>query len=69
MPEPNNELKTRAVDHVTSIIKGVVGAVAIVGPFLTEVGRTLVPNQRIDRIADFAQKLHDRIEAVEEEDL
>ena len=69
MPEPNSELKTRAVDHVTSTIKGVVGAVPIVGPFLTEVVGTLVPNQRVDRIADFAQKLHDRIEAVEEADL
>ncbi|MBE9101156.1 hypothetical protein [Vacuolonema iberomarrocanum] len=65
----NTSISTRPVDHVTSTIKGVVGAVPIVGPFLTEVVGTLVPNQRVDRIADFAQKLHDRIELLENESL
>lgn len=66
---PPNEISTRPVDHVTSVVKGVVGAVPIVGPFFAEVVGTLVPNQRVDRIADFAQKLHDRIENLEDDTL
>ena len=65
----NTAISVRPVDHVTSAIKSVVGTVPIVGPFLTEVIGTLVPNQRLDRIADFAQKLHDRLEVLEDKSL
>lgn len=68
MTEPRTIiLSTRPVDHVTSALKGAVGAVPIVGSMLAEVVGTLIPNQRIDRIADFAQKLHDKIENLEDE--
>ena len=63
----NKSLSTQSVDHVISTIKSVLGTVPIVGPFLTEVVGTLVPNQRLDRIAEFAQMLHDRIETLEQE--
>jgi len=68
MIDPKNIiLSTRPVDHVTSVLKGAVGAVPIVGPMLAEVVGTLIPNQRIDRIVDFAQKLHDKIEKLEDD--
>lgn len=67
----NNEkiLETRSVDQVTLAIKSIVGPIPIVGPLLVELVGTLVPNQRIDRIADFAKKLQSRMNDLEDDTL
>lgn len=64
LPEP---IKTRAVDYVVSGAKAVLGAVPFVGSLLTEVAGSIIPRQRIDRIADFAAKLQERIDHLEED--
>ncbi len=60
------EIKTQAMDYVASGAKAVLGAVPFAGSLLAEVAGTIIPNQRVDRIADFALKLQTRIERLEE---
>ena len=67
MVDESKELAVRPLDHLTSVIKSVVGAVPVAGPFLCEVAGVVVPNQRIDRLAKFAQELADRLGAVEDD--
>ncbi len=59
-------LAIRPVDHVTSVVKGAIGAVPIAGPLLAEIAGTLIPNQRIDRLAKFAETLGERLADVED---
>jgi hypothetical protein len=54
-------LAIRPVDHVTSIAKGVLGAVPFAGSFLAEIAGTLIPNQRIERLAMFAEALGEKL--------
>lgn len=61
-----SEIKTKAIDYVTSGTKAALGAVPFAGSLLAEVASSIIPNQRIDRIADFAFKLQKRIEQLEE---
>jgi len=61
------ELAVRPVDHVTSVVKSAVGAVPVAGPFLCEVAGVIIPNQRVDRLARFAQQLADRLGEVEDD--
>ena len=66
MSKEVQKLTTQSVDHVTSAIKGLIGAVPIAGPLLAEVAGVIIPNQRMDRLIDYAKKLGERLEAVEE---
>lgn len=61
-----DELKIQAIDYVTSGAKAALGVVPFAGSLLAEVAGAIIPNQRIDRIADFAFKLQIRIEQLEE---
>ncbi len=52
------------LDRTTSLTKGVLGACPVAGPLLAEVIGSLIPNQRIDRIAAFTRHLDDRLKDV-----
>jgi len=67
MADDTKELAVRPIDRVTSVVKSVVGAVPIAGPFLCEVAGVIIPNQRVDRLARFAQELADRLGDVEDD--
>lgn len=56
-------LPNRTPDYIVASLKGTLGAIPVVGAVLAEVIGTVIPNQRLDRLADFAQKLSDRVEA------
>lgn len=60
------EIKTKAIDYVTSGAKSIVGAAPFVGPLLAELAGTIIPNQRLDRITRFAALLEERINEIEE---
>lgn len=60
------ELKTQAVDHIAAGVKVALGAIPFAGSLLAEVAGTIIPNQRVDRLADFASKLEQRIQLLEE---
>lgn len=61
-----NEIKVKAIDYVTSGAKAILGVVPFAGSLLAEVAGSIIPNQRVDRIADFSFKLQARIEQLEE---
>ena len=61
------EIKSTAIDYVASGAKSVLGIVPFVGSLLAEVAGSVIPNQRIDRIARFATALQGRIAHLEEQ--
>jgi hypothetical protein len=62
-------VRTQAIDYVTSGTKGVLGAVPFTGSLFAEIAGSIIPNQRIDRIADLAVKLDQRIKSLEKEQI
>ncbi|TWU59549.1 hypothetical protein [Crateriforma conspicua] len=67
--DKSQTLRSRPVDHVTSVVKGAIGAVPIAGPLLAEIAGTLIPNQRVDRLAKFAERLGERLSDIEDDKL
>ncbi len=69
MNDENNEhgLKPKPIDYVASAASAVLGEIPFVGSLLVEVAGTVIPNQRMDRIVKFAEKLQDRISNLEED--
>ena len=61
----NSELNNRPVDYVTIAAKGCLGAVPFVGSLLAELAGNVIPNQRIDRITQFARELETRLGQLE----
>lgn len=53
------------VDYSVSVAKGAIGAVPYVGPLIAELVGTLIPEQRIDRIAKFVQELGKKVSGIE----
>ena len=52
-------------DVLASVAKGVTGAIPLVGPALAEVVGQTIPNQRMDRVAEFIRLLDQRLTDVE----
>jgi hypothetical protein len=61
-----DQLAVRAPDAVATVAKAVAGMAPIVGPLLAELAGTIVPNQRLDRIADFCVELDARLSKLEQ---
>jgi hypothetical protein len=61
------DLKPSRADRATSIARSVFGAAPVVGPLLSEVISELIPNQRIDRLAEFVEVLNAKVEALGQE--
>ena len=64
-----NELDNQPVDIRASLYKGIAGAIPVAGPIISEIISSIIPNQRIDRIALFLKQLNERINALEQEEL
>lgn len=62
LPTP---IKTNAVDYVTAGAKAMLSAIPFAGSLLAEIAGSIIPKQRVDRIADFAAKLEQRIQHLE----
>jgi hypothetical protein len=67
MSKADDQLKNNKTDLVAAVAKGGLGAIPFAGGLLAEIAGTLIPNQRIDRIAKFVSELNDRLEAMSEE--
>lgn len=61
-----SEIKNNAIDYVAAGARSALGAVPFAGSLLVELAGTVIPNQRIDRIAKFAAALEVRIRHLEE---
>lgn len=64
-----SEIKNQAIDYVAAGAKSALGAVPFAGSLLVELAGTVIPNQRIDRIAKFAAALETRIRHLEESEI
>ena len=53
----SRELDTRSADYIATALRIVAGSVPIVGPLFGELAGVVVPNQRMERIAKFAEEL------------
>ncbi len=63
----SSELATQPIDYVTLAAKGVLGIVPFAGSLLAELAGTVIPNQRIERIAQFAKILDGKLAVLEQE--
>lgn len=59
------DLENTKTDYIVSGIKGVLGAIPVVGSFVAECICIRIPNQRMDRIKKFTEKLGNKIEHLE----
>jgi hypothetical protein len=59
-------VKAQAVDYLASGARAALSAIPFAGSLLAEVAGSIIPSQRVDRIADFAAKLEERIVDLEE---
>ena len=64
-----DNLKPQLIDHSVAAARGVANLVPIVGPILAEVIGVIIPQQRIDRVADFADQLDHRLRSLEDDRL
>lgn len=58
----SKDLEQNTTDYVVATAKAVLGMVPFAGSLLTELAGTIIPKQRLDRLADFATKLEIRLE-------
>lgn len=61
----SDELDTSAKDRGFSVAKATMSYIPFAGPALTELISVVIPNQRMDRFADFMRRLNRRVEALE----
>lgn len=66
-PKLPTAVRTTATDYVTAGVKSILGAVPFAGSLLAEVAGSVIPEQRIERIARFAAALQDRIAHLEQQ--
>jgi hypothetical protein len=59
-------VKAQAVGYLALGARAALSAIPFAGSLLAEVAGSIIPNQRVDRIADFAAKLEERIADLEE---
>jgi hypothetical protein len=55
------------IDYVAAAARAVLGGVPFVGSLLVELCGVVIPNQRLDRVSDFARHLETQLAGVEQE--
>jgi hypothetical protein len=61
----DNNLRPRGTDFAVALSKGVLGGIPYIGPLAAEVVGTIIPNQRVDRLQRFLDRLEIRIRNLE----
>ena len=69
MTDTKDIVSSNKSDLIASAGKSVVGAVPFVGPLLSELVDSLIPNQRVDRLTKYVTELERRLSATEEQNL
>ncbi|MEO5627764.1 MAG: hypothetical protein ABIQ89_02650 [Candidatus Saccharimonadales bacterium] len=67
MSKTDKQLGNSKSDWSAIVAKASLGAVPIAGSFLSEIVSALIPNQRIERIAKFANELNTKLEKLPDE--
>lgn len=65
-PKGSKKLANQRIDYVTAAAKAALGAIPFAGSLLVELASMTIPNQRLDRIVQFAEILEDRLSAIED---
>jgi hypothetical protein len=60
-------LQNSTNDHAAAVSKALLGMVPYAGSLLAELAGSLIPNQRMERVAKFAAILEERLKGVEDE--
>lgn len=60
-------LNVNTSDYVTSLAKGVFGAIPFAGPIAAEIIGHVIPNQRADRLVRFVELLEERVKHLEQD--
>jgi transcriptional regulator NrdR family protein len=63
----SHALAPQTADYVASAAKAALGVVPFAGSLLAEIAGTVIPNQRIERIVQFAQELESRLSGIEQQ--
>lgn len=63
----NDISNINSADYVASLAKAALGIIPFAGSLLVEIAGNIIPNQRIDRIAKYAETLNTRLSSLEEE--
>lgn len=63
----SEDLDLNVSDRTAAVVRGVFGAVPVLGPAVAEIIGTLIPQQRQDRIVDVVRRLDARLSGVERE--
>ena len=63
----SDSLSSNATDYAVTLAKSVLGATPIVGSFLAELAGTIIPQQRADRLADFARGLASKLGTIDQD--
>lgn len=63
----STQINNKPIDYVISAARGILRAVPFAGSLLAELAGTVIPNQRIDRIARFAEVLENKLVNLEQE--
>ncbi|MDW7646518.1 MAG: hypothetical protein SCI25_15955 [Desulfuromonadales bacterium] len=58
-------METKGNDLTAILSKGLIGAIPFVGPLAAEVVGAIIPNQRIDRLEAFLNKLEEKLEVAD----
>ncbi|WP_412755172.1 hypothetical protein [Legionella pneumophila] len=61
------DMENNKTDYTVSVLKGVVGAIPVIGSFASEVIGHSIPKQRQDRIASFVKEVAFRVEKLEQD--
>lgn len=61
----SDSLSARTPDYVALAAKAALGAVPFAGSLLAEIAGSIIPNQRVERIVDFAKALESRLSEVD----
>jgi hypothetical protein len=61
------QLSNQPIDYFTSTIKGILGGAPYIGSLLAELAGIVIPNQRLDRIASFVEKLDKKVANLEKD--
>ena len=61
----NEDLKESPNDYLISLVKGGAGMIPVVGALVSEMIGSTIPNQRLDRIANFLTELGKRLDELE----
>lgn len=61
------DLKQDKTDALVATAKSVLGAVPFAGPLLSELVGSLIPNQRLDRLAKYVKELEARLSRIDRE--